>query len=198
VLVIKDTNDNFKVLVYNDGFMYYTPEYFEPNNPDFKKNITTGYIDRKVYEENPLTHQDFRTYLDSSRNLTPIEQYVKDTKSNILLSEYVFSQIYHMLAYIFETYEDTLGTKTAGVSFQLYGVDVAIDDELRPQIMEINKGPDLSAKDKGRDKELKINLCKDLLGTVGLVNNFHTNNFINILEKVNINGKMYYINDFSK
>ena len=197
VLVIKDTHDNFKVLVYDDGFMYYTPEYFEPNNPDFKKNITTGYIDRKVYEENPLTHQDFRTYLDSSRNLTPIEQYIKDTKSNIQLSEYVFSQIYHMLAYIFETYDNTLGTKTFGVSFQLYGVDVAIDDELRPQIMEINKGPDLSAKDAGRDKQLKINLCKDLLGSVGLVNNYNNNKFINILEKVNINGKMYYINDFS-
>ena len=101
-----------------------------------------------------------------------------------------------MLAYIFETFDNTLGTKTTGVSFQLYGVDVAIDSELRPQIMEINKGPDLTAKDE-RDKRLKINMCKDMLKSVGLVKN-DNNNFINILENVNIDGKMYYINDFSK
>ena len=33
--------------------------------------------------------------------------------------------------------------------------------------MEINKGPDLTAKD-GRDKTLKENMCKDILKTVGL------------------------------
>ena len=196
VLVIKDSHNNFKVLVYRDGFMYYTPEYFEKNSTDEKKNITTGYIDRKVYEENPLTHEDFRKYLDSSRELTPIETYIKQSKPNIKLSDYIFSQIYHLLAYIFETFNNTLGTKTYGVSFQLYGVDVAIDDELRPQIMEINKGPDLTAKD-GRDKNLKIKLCKDMLKSVGLVCNDSSNNFINVMEKVNIDGKIHYINDFS-
>ena len=196
VLVIKDSFNNFKALVYRDGFMYYTPEYFEKNSTDEKKNITTGYIDRKVYEENPLTHEDFRKYLDSSRELTPIETYIKQSKPNVKLSDYIFSQIYHLLAYIFETFNNTLGTKTYGVSFQLYGVDVAIDDELRPQIMEINKGPDLTAKD-GRDKNLKIKLCKDMLKSVGLVNNDSSNNFINVMEKVNIDGKIYYINDFS-
>ncbi len=196
VLVIRDTNNNFKVLVYTDGFMYYTPEHFEPNSSDVKKNITTGYIDREVYEQNPLTHQDFREYLDSYRTLTPIEKYIKNTKSNVKLSEYVFSQIYHLLAYIFETYNNILGTKTNGVSFQLYGVDVAIDDQLRPQVMEINKGPDLGAKDS-RDKKLKINLCKDMLKSVGLVDNNNSNKFINVLEQVNIDGKIYNINDFS-
>ncbi len=196
VLVIRDTNNNFKVLVYTDGFMYYTPELFEPNSSDIKKNITTGYIDREVYEQNPLTHQDFREYLDSNRNLTPIEKYIKNTKSNVKLSEHVFSQIYHLLAYIFETYNDILGTKTNGVSFQLYGVDVAIDDQLRPQVMEINKGPDLGAKDD-RDKKLKLNLCKDMLKSVDLVDNDSSNKFINVLEQVNIDGKIYNINDFS-
>jgi len=32
-----------------------------------KKLITTGYIDRKVYEVNPLTLQDFRDYLESKK-----------------------------------------------------------------------------------------------------------------------------------
>lgn len=196
VLVIKDSQNNYKVLVYSDGFMYYTPEYFASNSPDLDKNITTGYIDRKVYEKNPLTHEDFREYLDNSRILTPIEKYIKDTKPNTKLSNHVFSQIYHLIAYVFETYNDILGTKTPGISFQLYGVDVAIDNELRPQIMEINKGPDLTAKDY-RDKKLKINMCKDMLKSVGLVNSDNSNKFINVLEQVNIDGKIYNINNFS-
>ncbi len=196
VLVMKDSLGNFKILIYNNGFMYYTPELFEKNNPDFKKNITTGYIDRQVYVENPLTHQDFREYLDSNtRTLTPIEAYIKQSRPNIKLSDYVFSQIYHLLSYIVETYDDTLGTKSQGVNFQLYGADIAIDEDLRPQIMEINKGPDLSAKDE-RDKKLKIGLSKDMLKTVGLVPDDSSNGFINVLERVNINGKKIIINNF--
>jgi len=101
-----------------------------------------------------------------------------------------------LIAYVFETYNNVLGTKINGVSFQLYGVDVAIDDQLRPQVMEINKGPDLGAKDD-RDKKLKIGLCKDMLKCVGLNDSDDSNKFINVLEQVNIDGKIYNINDFS-
>ena len=194
VLVIRDNYLNIKLNIYKDGFMYYTPELFEPANPSFKKNITTGYIDRQVYVENPLTHMDFRTWLDNStRTLTPLEKYIKQTHPSIKLSDYVFAQIYEQLGFIFQTYEDIVGTKTHGVSFQLYGVDVAINNSLRPQVMEINKGPDLTAKD-GRDKDLKMNLSTDILKSVGLLPNIN-NNFITVLEKVNINGTIYPINN---
>ena len=194
VLVIKDNYSNIKLNIYRDGFMYYTSELFEPANPEFKKNITTGYIDRQVYIENPLTHMDFRKWLDnSSRSLTPIEKYIKQTHPNIKISDYIFSQIYEQLGFIFKTYEEIVGTKTRGVSFQLYGVDVAINNNLNPLVMEINKGPDLTAKD-GRDKNLKLNLCSDILKSVGLIDNLN-NNFITVLEKVNINGNKIFINN---
>ena len=41
---------------------YHTPKFFDYNSIDLK-NITTGYIDRQVYVENPLTTQDFRDIL---------------------------------------------------------------------------------------------------------------------------------------
>ena len=194
VLVIKDNYSNIKLNVYKDGFMYYTPELFEPGNPSFKKNITTGYIDRQVYVENPLTHMDFRKWLDNpNRLLTPIEKYIKDTHPNIKISDYIFSQIYEQIGFIFKTFEEIVGTKTRGVCFQLYGVDVAINNQLNPLVMEINKGPDLSAKDQ-RDKNLKLNLSTDILKSVGLINNAN-NNFITVLEKVNINGDKIFINN---
>ena len=194
VLVIKDNYSNIKLNVYKDGFMYYTAELFEPSNPSFKKNITTGYIDRQVYVENPLTHMDFRKWLDNpNRLMTPIEKYLIQTHPNMKISHYVFSQIYEQLGFIFKTYEDIIGTKTSGVCFQLYGVDVAINNKLNPIVMEINKGPDLTAKD-GRDKDLKIALSTDILKSVGLIPNVN-NNFITILEKVNIGGEHVYINN---
>ena len=194
VLVIKDNYSNIKLNIYRDGFMYYTPELFEQGSSSFKKNITTGYIDRQVYVENPLTHIDFRKWLDNpNRSLTPIEKYIKQTHPNIKISDYIFAQIYEQLGFIFKTYEDIVGTKTRGVSFQLYGVDVAINDQLNPLVMEINKGPDLTAKD-GRDKNLKVNLCTDILKSVGLIENIN-NNFITVLEKVNINGNKIFINN---
>ena len=86
VLVIKDNHANIKLNVYKDGFMYYTPELFEPQSPSFKKNITTGYIDRKVYEENPLTHGDFKKWLDDpNRELINIEKYNQFKPSDLLL-----------------------------------------------------------------------------------------------------------------
>lgn len=194
VLVIKDNYSNIKLNVYRDGFMYYTPELFEPSSSSFKKNITTGYVDRQVYVENPLTHMDFRKWLDNPNRInTPIEKYIKETKPNIKISDYVFAQIYEQLGFIFKTYENIVGTKTRGVCFQLYGVDVAINNNLNPLVMEINKGPDLSAKD-GRDKDLKINLCTDILKSVGLIDNVN-NNFITVLEKVNIKGEHIFINN---
>jgi hypothetical protein len=189
VLVIKDNKSNIKIMVYKDGFMYYTPELFEKGDKKFEKNITTGYIDRKVYEENPLTHMDLRRYLDSNREMTPIEEYIKKSYPKVKISEYVFSQIYELIAFVFQTYENIVGSKSNGVSFQLYGVDVAINDKLKPMIMEINKGPDLGAKD-GRDKELKKNLAKDILKSTGLITNDSSNNFLTVLENVNIDGVM--------
>ena len=197
-LIIKDTNSNILIQVYQDGFMYYTPELFEKGNPSFKKNITTGYIDRKVYDENPSTHGDFKKYLDNpNRQLTAIEQYYKRTRPNTKLSNYVFTQINHLIKFILETYVDVVGTETLGVGFQVYGADIAIDEHLHPMIMEINKGPDLTAKD-GRDKTLKENMCRDILKSVGLVKPNTNNNFLTVLEVVKMNDEMVEFDNYSE
>jgi hypothetical protein len=193
VLVIKDSMSNIKIQVYNDGFMYYTPELFEKNTLSFEKNVTTGYIDRKIYEENPLTHSDFKKYLDSDRNLTPLETYMRS--QSIVLSTYTFINMYILISSIFDAYESVVGNESEGVNFQLYGIDIAIDENLKSMIMEINKGPDLSAKSE-RDKKLKTDLSTDILKSVGLLDNNDNNNFITVLEMVKINGKVIKINNF--
>ena len=84
--------------------------------------------------ENPLTHMDFRTWLDEpNRKLTDIEKYIKESYPNIKLSDFIFSQIYEQLVFLFQTYESIVGTNSFGVSFQLYGVDVAINQDLKAE-----------------------------------------------------------------
>jgi len=188
VLLIRDNYGNIKLQVYKDGFMYYTKELFEKNDSSFERNITTGYVDRQVYIDNPLTHHDFRKYLDDpNRKKSILEEYYNQEYNN-KLSDYVFSQVYQLMALVFQTYEDVIGTNTHGVSFQLYGADVAINDKLQAMIMEVNKGPDLTAKD-GRDKELKINMTTDILKSVGLIENVN-NQFNTVLELVNLDDKL--------
>jgi hypothetical protein len=192
VLVIRDNSGNAKVKVFNDGFLYYTKDLFKPNTSTFENNITTGYIDRKVYEENPLTIKDLKNYLDNpNRTITNIERYILDNY-NIKLSDYIFSLIYKQIGLIFQVYENIVGSKNQGVNFQLYGVDVAIDDNLKPMVMEINKGPDITSKDE-RDGQVKRKLSEDILKSVGLINDDENNGFINVLELVNLNGNLVAI-----
>lgn len=193
-LLVKDTRGNIKILLYNDGFMYYTSELFEKNSKDFKKNITTGYIDRKVYEENPLTHQDFRKYLDSERQLSNIERFIKQSRK---LSEYVFEKIYAQLKMVLVIFIDKLGDQNDGISFQLYGADIAIDESLKPLLMEINKGPDLTFKDE-RDGKLKTTLATDMLKCIGLVPNMGDNGFITVYERAFIDNTVHEIEHYPK
>ena len=198
VLVIKDNYGNIKLQVYKDGFMYYTPELFEKNDSSFERNITTGYVDRQVYIDNPLSHKDFKVFLDDPhRKKTLIEEYY-NTAYNNKLSDYIFSQIYQLIATIFKTYENVVGTNSYGVSFQLYGVDVAINDKLQSMIMEINKGPDLTAKDT-RDRELKTKLGVDILKSLGLVDDDddeNKNDFLTVLELINIDDRLIPISNY--
>ena len=57
-------NNKTKCYIHENGFMYYTFNKYNPNSIEDKDNITSGYVPRQVYKENPLTTQDFYRYLD--------------------------------------------------------------------------------------------------------------------------------------
>ena len=163
MLVICNHND-IKFYIYNNGFMYYTPNKFKPDSVERDDNITTGYIDRKVYEENPLTIQDFYEFLGSE-------------KANLLKTNMI-----NMFKTFKDLYSDALLNLNKDIiqyRFNVFGVDVAPDGKLATKIMEVNKAPDLSYKDK-RDSEVKLNMVKDMLSLVG-IRKGHKNNFIAIV-----------------
>lgn len=188
-VLVMCNNNKINVYNYNDGFMYYTPKLFVKNSLDSDVNITTGYIDRKVYEENPLTHQDFRLYLDDEkRNLSEKEKYIRGRGMKI--SNICFDKINELIKNIFVSFIGIIcKTKKFNQNntlFELFGIDIAIDDKLNCMVMEVNKGPDMGAKD-GRDYELKKKVVKDIFRLVNMIeDNEEENGFVNVMDENNI------------
>jgi hypothetical protein len=174
-------NNKINIYIYNDGFMYYTKKKFKKNTVDKDLNITTGYIDRQVYIDNPLTHSDLKRYLDMNRKLSKSEIKIKNDTTN-KLSNIFFDNIYKSLHDLFIPFIDKICqgkyfNNLEQTTFQLFGIDVAINKNYKPMIMEINKGPDISGKDE-RDKNIKLNLLRDMFN---LINKKKQTNFKKII-----------------
>lgn len=174
VLVVCKGN-NTDVYVHKEGFMYYTKVPFVKNSSEEAPNITTGYIDRQVYVDNPLTHGDLRKYLDDPKRegLLQIESEIR--KQGLMVSDVYFGRIYDLIRDVFMAFVGRMSQGADGkkkfndsnITFQLFGVDIGVNDNLSPMMMEINKGPDLGAKDD-RDSKLKHKVVRDMLKIVGV------------------------------
>jgi len=159
-------HNNIESYIFNDGFVYYTPKPFDKNSIDPKKNITTGYIDRKIYKKNPLTISDFHKTLTSVQKINWEAEIIKKFK---------------MMVEALKPKLCKINKFKNSVRFQLFGADIAPSDKLKAQFMEINKGPDIGGKDK-RDTKLKY---KMLLGAFNLadINKKKMKNIENISKK---------------
>jgi hypothetical protein len=196
---------NTDVYMFNDGFMYYTKQNFVKNLDcqDVQCNdnhITTGYVERDVYTLNPLTHNDFKQYLDLTENqkyhpanqprkLYPQEVWIRG--QGLKVSAVVFKRIEDLIQNVFISFKGYICRKFddnkkpipiyTDYSVQIFGADVAMNDQLQPQIIEINKGPDLSPKDE-RDGNVKKALVNDTLEVIGMRPITKNNGLIKVLE----------------
>ena len=164
-------NNEVSAYVHRNGFMYYTRDPFVKNSLEDGPNITTGYIDRVVYDVNPLTHDDFRNYLDKHRKLSGAEMDILN--NNRRISEVVFYRIYDLLRKTVIAVKHTVCNNShikRNISFQLFGADIAVSDKLIPQLIEVNKGPDMSYKDK-RDGKVKYGVMTDIFKVLKAINN---------------------------
>ena len=162
LVVVRNGSTGF--YIYDDGFMYYSPELWKGDddlNPDI--HITTGFMkDRTVYEENPLTLQDLRTLLTPSfydpmwQNIVNLFKKVKKTFTPILQKE---------------------NKGIPGIKFSIFGADVAADSKGNVLLVELNKGCSLDSKDE-RDGALKLAMVENAFVIAGIMKTKKTNNFI--------------------
>lgn len=148
-LLIVCRNNKIESYIHNNGFVYYTPEKYNEYDISFKTNITTGYIDRKIYETNPLTLEDFRNHIE---RMKPGSKNLWNKNAKELMSKC-------MKAINKKVCKNS--NLSHHVRFQLFGCDLAPDSKLNATLIEINKGPDLDAKDE-RDKQVKIKVQEDI------------------------------------
>lgn len=161
-MLLSCDNGKLSGWIYRDGFMYYTRKFFKKYSLDIDETITTGYIDRKVYDENPLTTEDFRKYIGFEKAK------LYDNRLENLMYK-VINSIEHRFCInknIKNYYQ-----------FQVFGVDIAPDENLNLKLIEVNKGPDLTFKDE-RDGKLKIDMMRDVFSLVE--GNNEQSNFIKV------------------
>ena len=199
-LVVICNKDATDVYMFNNGFMYYTKQMFVKGVMSDDNHITTGYVERDVYHKNPLTHLDFKKYLDMPAG----EKYHPTNKPRVRYpneinirtqgfkeSTIVFKRIEKLLTDVFISFKGNICRKHGSngenitiyndYSVQIFGADIAINNQLQPQIIEINKGPDLSPKDE-RDGDVKQKMFENVLEIIGIKQKTSDNGFIHILE----------------
>ena len=158
-ILIVCLENSHKFFIYNDGFIYYTLEEFSATLFTKNNTITSGYIDRKIYEDNPLTLQDLYAKLSSSKMT--------------LLKENI-NKCFHCLHTSYKNHIQNNDVNDGVNRFIILGADVIPKDDYDVKLLEINKGPDLGFKD-ARDEELKSNLVKD---AIQVIKNDTNKNFI--------------------
>ena len=141
--------------IFDDGFMYYTKKHFKPNSTNTDRIITTGYVDREIYNKNPLTLKDFDKYLTERGNPKGL----------------LYDKAVGLLKKTMKAADKKICTKSNvinQVTFQLFGCDIAYNDKLNVSLIEINKGPNL-APHSPRDKKLKQELIDETFRKVGVL-----------------------------
>ena len=160
--------NNISMYIYKDGFIYYAAKPFVNNSMDRDVNITTGYIDRQIYIDNPLTIQNLQTQFSSEQNLL--------FEKNMIKLFTIICKSIKPIIYKLDVVEESIFKN----KFNILGCDIAVDNDLNLKLMEINKGPDLDYKDF-RDKNVKYNMIQDSLRIVQVINDNVPTNFIQIL-----------------
>ncbi len=139
VVVFKN---KYKFYLYPDVKCIYTREKYDKNSIDFEKNITSFNLDLSIYQQNP-------------RNFQQLKDYLKKTFNNRNEIENLWENIETMFRDVCKAITKTGSIKRTKnldregiIQFQLFGCDVMMDDDLKPYLLEINKGPDMSPKDE--------------------------------------------------
>lgn len=167
LLVVIDPDNNVSMYIYDDGFIYYTPRPFQAFSLRSDEVITTGYIDRSVYDDNPMT-------------LYELQKFIGHAAFAVLIKNIIEVMTHVKIAYtpIFKKENKDI----PGVKFLIYGCDIAPDRKLDVKLMEVNKGPDLSYKDE-RDGDVKQKMVNAALNEAFSIVGFEkrvTNNFIKL------------------
>jgi hypothetical protein len=142
--------------LYKHGKCIYTNKPYNPETvEDVESQITSINLDLDIYKYNPETTDELSEYLTHSR-------YSR-----------IRNKIQTKLSQVMDAVRDNICSREGfkgQKQFQLFGVDIMLDANLEPWILEFNKGPDMEYKTE-KDEQMKKQLYQDLFCLVGLDTN---------------------------
>jgi len=155
LIVIK--NNVISFYVSKLGKCIYTNKEYNHNDLDFETNITSYNLDMSIYKKNPRDFNQLKNYIIQKNNQ-------KD--ANLLFSniDNLMREISVCLSKNFYQSNNIKGHTT----FQLFGGDVIFDINMNPYLLEMNKGPDMSARDV-IDEKMKTRVQQDMFKIVGIL-----------------------------
>ncbi len=155
ILIICE-NKSKKIYLHDYSKCLYTSKDFVSLS-NFDENITNSYkTDNNIYIKNPYTINDLYRYLDKNGYSSDLLK-IKIKKIISLLASVIIEPVCNL--------EKLNSNKT----FQLFGMDILVDENLDPYILELNKGPDMNPKDK-RDELLKKKVLEDVFDRTNIIN----------------------------
>jgi len=168
LVVIKGNNKKFYIS--RKGKCIYTYKEYNDDDFDFESNITSYHLDMNVYKKNPRNFQELIDYIDG-RGDDGKKLFRNIEKLMVYSSKAMSDKVYQS--------DNLKGTTT----FQIFGGDVIFDKNLHPYLLEFNKGPDMSARDK-IDEFMKSDVQYDMFSLVGLMPyDYKTNSFFLVHEQ---------------
>jgi hypothetical protein len=168
-LLIVIQNDDKKFYVSDLGKCIYTNKKYNDDDLDFESNITSYHLDMSVYKDNPRNFEQLREYMNEKQE-NPNTGTIFFLRMNEILQKMC-------MALDKDFYQSKNIRERNAISFQLFGVDIIMDKDLNPSILEVNKGPDMSARDE-EDKKMKTIVQSDMFEKVGVIEDdlVHQNN----------------------
>ncbi len=160
-LLIIINNDIKHFYISDLGKCIYTKKKYNDNDLDFESNITSYHLDMNVYKNNPRTFDQLRDYINKKEE-NPNAGSLFFVKMNSILQKM-------STALSNEFYQSENIKAHNAITFQLFGVDIIMDNDLNPLILEVNKGPDMSARDD-EDKKMKSIVQTHMFEKVGIIN----------------------------
>lgn len=153
VVVIKGNHKKFYIS--RKGKCIYTYKEYNDDDFDFESNITSYHLDMNIYKKNPRDFKELVDYIDNNGD---------DGKK-------LFKNIEKLMYYTSRAMTHKLYQSKnikGNTTFQIFGADVIFDKNLHPYLLEFNKGPDMSARDK-IDEFMKSDVQYDMFSLVNLV-----------------------------
>jgi len=163
ILVIYGLKPRF--YMYNLGKCIYTNKDYNGDIHDKERSITSYKMDNSIYEKSPFYTTELDNYIKSMG-------YYGKTSINIMkkIKKLMKLVCIPIKKKIFKS--DNIKRQT---TFQLFGCDIILDQNLNPFILEFNKGPEMTPKND-EDYKFKYKLNVDMYNKVRLISS-KKNNF---------------------